>query len=177
MAKKSWKIFWDLQCPYAKKNWERLSAIRSKFQDEYDFSIHLTSLSFHAQAFQAQCCASLIESYSGRDALLTFVDACFERQTEFTNAALGDCKKSDVTAVFADIAEKSGLLEGDLTKEKFFAEANDWQKAVQPAYTEHKVALAYGVYGTPKHVVDEKLVADTESVWGPEEWADKLKTL
>jgi len=93
------------------------------------------------------------------------------------DAALGDCKKSEVIAVFADIAEKYGLLEGDLAKEKFLAESNDWQKAVRPAYTEHKVALAYGVYGTPKHVIDEKLVSDTESVWGPDEWAEKLKTL
>ena len=33
------------------------------------------------------------------------------------------------------------------------------------------------VYGTPKHVIDEKLVPDTESAWGAVEWAAKLKTL
>ena len=33
------------------------------------------------------------------------------------------------------------------------------------------------VYGTPKHVIDGKLVPDTESAWGAGEWADKLKSL
>ena len=33
------------------------------------------------------------------------------------------------------------------------------------------------VYGTPKHVIDGKLVPDTESAWGAADWADKLKSL
>ena len=33
------------------------------------------------------------------------------------------------------------------------------------------------VYGTPKHVIDGKLVPDTESAWGAAEWAEKLKSL
>ena len=76
---------------------------------------------------------------------------------------------------------------------------HDWGSSVKPAYTEHKVALAYGVtvgveinvasmawadtvdrtqvYGTPKHVIDGKLVPDTESAWGAADWAEKLKSL
>ena len=114
------------------------------------------------------------------------------------NAALGDARKSDVDAVFATIAEKSGVLDGTFTKEAFLADLHDWESAVKPAYTEHKVALGYGVtcrcgnqrrvdgvltwssaqvYGTPKHVIDGELVPDTESAWGPAEWAEKLKSL
>ena len=55
------------------------------------------------------------------------------------------------------------------------AELGDWVNAVKPAYTEHKIALGYGVYGTPKHVINEKLVPDTESSWGPDEWEKKLQ--
>ena len=54
---------------------------------------------------------------------------------------------------------------------------HDWESAVKPAYAEHKVALSYGVYGTPKHVIDGELVPDTESAWGAVEWAEKLKSL
>ena len=75
---------------------------------------------------------------------------------------------------------------------------HDWESAVKPAYTEHKVALGHGVtcrcrnqrrvdgvdgvdrtqvYGTPKHVIDGKLVPDTESAWGAADWAEKLKSL
>ena len=47
----------------------------------------------------------------------------------------------------------------------------------KPAYAEHKIALGYGVYGTPKHVIDGKLVPDTESAWGAADWAGKLGSL
>ena len=93
------------------------------------------------------------------------------------NAALGDARKSDVDAVFATIAEKAGVLDDGFTKEAFLADLHDWESAVKPAYTEHKIALGYGVYGTPKHVIDGKLVPDTESAWGAADWAEKLKSL
>jgi hypothetical protein len=176
-GKTSWKVFWDLQCPYSRKNWERLVSIKKQFDTEYDFSIHLTSLAFHPQAFTAQCGASLVESCKGRAALLKFVDACFENQEMYTNAALGDARKSEIRAVFADIAEKAGVLDEEFTKEKFLDEIDNWEKAVKPAYAEHKVALGYGVYGTPMQVIAESLVPDTESAWGPEEWAEKLHTI
>ena len=120
----------------------------------------------------------MIESHKGRDAALKYVDTCFENQDSYMNAALGDAKKSDIDKVFASIAEEAGVLDdANFTKEIFLKELHDWEKAVKPAYTEHKIALGYGVYGTPKHVIEEKLVADTESAWSAEEWAEKLKTL
>jgi 2-hydroxychromene-2-carboxylate isomerase len=174
---KSWKVFWDLQCPYSKVNWTNFPAVKAKFGNEYDFTICITSLAFHPQAFTAQCGASLIETKKGRDALLKYMDACFENQDSYMNAAIGDAKKSEIDNVFASIAEKAGVLDDQFTKEIFLAELNDWEKAIKPAYTEHKIALGYGVYGTPKHVIDEKLVADTESAWNADEWAEKLKSL
>ena len=177
MTAKTWKVFWDLQCPFSKANWKNLAAIKAKFGSEYDFEICLTSLAFHPQAFTAQCAASLIETKKGRDALLTYVDACFEDQDLYMNSAIGDARKSEIDGVFATIAEKAGVLDDDFTKEVFLSELHEWEKAVKPAYAEHKVALGYGVYGTPKHVIDGKLVPDTESAWGAKEWAEKLKSL
>ena len=77
----------------------------------------------------------------------------------------------------ATIAEKAGVLDDAFTKEAFLADLHDWESAVKPAYAEHKIALGYEVYGTPKHVIDGELVPDTESAWGAAEWADKLKSL
>jgi protein-disulfide isomerase len=175
--KTSWKIFWDLQCPYSRVNWKNMPALREKFGDEYDFSIHLTSLAFHPQAFLAQCGASLIKAKKGRDAQLKYVDACFEKQETFMNAAIGDAKKSEIAAVFALIAEGAGIFDDTFKKEDFLAGLNDWESAVYPAYTEHKIALGFDVYSTPSHVINDKLVPATESSWGADDWADKLKTL
>lgn len=178
MPKKIWKVFWDLQCPFSKKNWLNFSAIRSRFESEYDFEIHLTSLLFHPQAFPAQCAAALIHCKKGDAAKRAFVDACFANQERYMNAALKDPKPSQVAAVFCSIAKETGLLEDDEFNEEYFlSKMNDWEEAVKPAYTEHKFALSYGVYGTPKHVIDDKLVEDTESSWGSDEWVEKLKTL
>ena len=134
-----------MQCPYSKTNWQNLAAIKAEFGNDYDFEVCLTSLAFHPQAFTAQCGASLVESRKGRDALLKYVDACFEHQETYMNAALGDARKSDVDAVFATIAEKAGVLDDAFTKEAFLADLHDWESAVKPAYTEHKVALGHGV--------------------------------
>lgn len=176
--KATWKVFWDLQCPYSKKHWQNHKAIVDKLGDHYDFEIHLTSLAFHPQAFPAQCAANLILSKKGDEAKRIFIDACFEHQDTYMNAALPDARPSDVTAAFCKIAKEAGLLDTDDFTEAFFAShINDWTLAVQPAYTEHKVALGYGVYGTPKHVIDEVLVPDTESSWGPEDWAKKISEL
>ena len=92
------------------------------------------------------------------------------------------CKVSSTTSnssrrVIANIAEKAGVLDDAFTKEAFLSSLHDWESAVKPAYAEHKIALGYGVYGTPKHVIDGELVPDTESAWGAADWAEKLKSL
>jgi protein-disulfide isomerase len=63
--KNSGKIFWDLQCPYSKENWEQLPEIKAAFVDEYDFPIHLTSLLVHPQAFTAQCTTNWVAGTKG----------------------------------------------------------------------------------------------------------------
>ena len=187
-TKKSWKVFWDLQCPYSKKNWEQYDALKAKFGDEYDFSIHLTSLLIHDQAFLAQCAANLVatehghasdtnENGGGHDAKLKFINEAFKQQNKFMSDSLGDAKKSEIIEVFANIAEDAKLFTDTFTKDTFRTDINDWTKAVLPAWNEHKVAVGYNVMGTPKTVIDEKLVENTESAWGPTEWETKLQEL
>ena len=175
--KRSWKIFLDLQCPFSKKMWQNLPSIKERFVDEFEFEIYITSLAFHPQAFTAQCGASLIESVKGRDVMFKYVDACYENQDAFMNASIGDARKSDIDSVFACIAEKAGLFDEQFTKEAFLEDLHSWEKAVKPAYTEHKIALNYNAYGAPKNVIDEKLVVESESAWDADDWAEKLKTL
>ena len=86
-------------------------------------------------------------------------------------------KPSEVYAVFADLAEESGVFDDEFTRKEFLEKIDDWDLTVKPAYLEHKYALGYGIFGTPKFVLDDKLLADTESSWGPDEWAEKLKSL
>ena len=155
----------------------KLPAIRDRFGGDYEITTHLTSLAFHPQAFTAQCAATVASVCKGPDALEKYVAACFERQDSFMNAAIGDARKSEIDAVFADIAEAAGVIGPELPRDDFLAKMHDWEAAVKPAYAEHKVAMGYGVYGTPKHVINEVLIADTESAWGPDEWEAKLKSL
>jgi len=178
-TKPIWKVFWDLQCPFSRKNWEKLPEIRSRFETDYDFEIHLTSLVFHPQAFRAQCAANLIGLKQGAAAKQSFVDACYADQDKFMNAAVGDARPSEVDAVFASIAEDAGVFSdasSSFDKEYFLNHLHDWEEAVKPAYAEHKVALSYGVYSSPKNVIGEKLIDDTESAWGADEWAAHLKS-
>lgn len=175
-AKTSWKAFVDLQCPYSRIFWNKLPSIRERFSDKYDITVHLTSLAFHPQAFTAQSAANLIQRKKGDDAKLTFINACYANQERYLNTAIGDARKSEIDAIFATIAQEAGLLDDSaLTKDIFLSKINDWDEAIWPAYLEHKAALQYGVFGAPKHVINEKLVLNTESAWGPDEWANKLE--
>jgi 2-hydroxychromene-2-carboxylate isomerase len=147
MVKKSWKVFWDLQCPYSKKMWENFKEIQNRFENKYDITIYITSLAFHPQAFTAQCGASLIETMKGRDVMFKYVDACYENQDMYMNDSIGDSKMSEIDEVFVKIAEKAGVFDETFTKEKFLQDLHNWEMAVNPAYTEHKIALSYGVFG------------------------------
>ena len=186
-TKKTWKVFWDLQCPYSKKNWELLPSIKEKFAADYDFSIHLSSLLFHPQAFVGQCASHLIKAKKGEEARLRFIDACFENQASFMNAAVGDARKSEVNAIFAGIAETIGVFDDDndtdtdadkvLTKKDFLDNLYSWDRAVKPAWMEHKEALAVAVHAVPKSVVDGILITGSESDWGPDRWTEALESL
>lgn len=176
-VKPTWKVFVDLQCPYARKAWNRLPELKKEFGDEYDFSMHLTSLAFHPQAFVGQQAAYLIGQKVGAEAKQEFIDACFTNQELYTNDGVGDARKSEVDNVFASIAERAGIFNQEFTQQEFLANLHDFTQVVKPAYAEHKVALGYGVFGTPKHVINEQLVPDTESTWGPEEWKAHLEKL
>ena len=116
------------------KKWEKVAAIKEAHGDNYDFTIYLTSLVFRPQACTAQCGASLVELYKGRDALLKYVDICMENQDSFMNAAIGDARKSEIKAIFASPAEKAGVVDDSFTEETFLAELDNWEKAVKPQY-------------------------------------------
>lgn len=175
---RTFQAFVDLQCPFSKTFWSNRNAIEARFADKFDFSVHVTSLLFHLQAFPAQKAAKLIELKLGQESKMKFIDACFENQDRYMNKNTGDARPSEVKEILAQIAGEAGLLDDEeLSKKDFVEQMDDWEAAVKPAYTEHKYALGYGVYGTPKFVIDEKLVADTESAWGPDAWAAKLREL
>lgn len=152
--------------------------LHKHFNAHFDFEICLTSLVFHPQAFVGQCAATVINNHKGPDARLAFIDACYTHQGMYMKAAMPDPRPSEVRAVFGEIAKGAGLVDnGSLSLAEFIKEMEDWDKTVGPARTEHREALQYGVFGTPKHVIDGSLIADTESAWGVKEWEEKLKEL
>ena len=167
-TKKTWKGFWDLQCLYSNKNWKLLPSIKEKFAADYDFSTHfLSSLLFHPQAFVGQCATHLIKAKKGENPRLKSIDACFENRTSFMNAAVGDARKSAVNAISAGIAEKIGVFDDDndvdadhvLTKKNFLDNLQSWDRAVKPAWMEHKEALTVAVHAVPKSVIETQLIS------------------
>jgi hypothetical protein len=174
---RSWLLCWDLQCPYAKVNWQKLPAIRERFDLEFDFEIVLTSLAFHPQAFTGQCAATLVKLKKGEDARRKFIDACYSNQDRYMDKTLGDARPSEVDKIFAGIVQEAGLFDDSFDEKDFLANLHDWELVVKPTYAEHEVALGYKVFGTPKSVIDQQLITDTESSWGPDEWAEKLLSI
>lgn len=186
--KPTWHIFVDLQCPFAKKAWQRFPLLEERFGKDYDMSIELTSLVFHPQAFVGHQAAYLIEQHIGSKAKQDFVNTCFQHQGLYSRDTLGeDYRKSEVDTIFANLAERAGAFNNNssgggggtatFTRDYFLQHLHDWDDVIKPTYGQVKRALNFGVFGTPKHVIDGQLVSDTESTWGPDEWEEKLQTL
>lgn len=178
-TKTSWEVFWDLECPFARKNWEQLPAMKQEFDSQFDFRIHLTSLAFHPRAWIGQCAAFLIRRELDETAWHTFVDACYQQQHLFKDDLPKDARPSEVAAIFADIAQGADLFTTtpEFTRKYFLEHVMDWTEIIKPTYQEHKYALEQSVFGTPKHVIDGQLVPDTESSWGVKEWQEKLQAM
>ena len=186
--KRTWHVFWDLECPFARNNWQQLPALREAFSNQFEFVIHLTSLAFHPAAWVGQCAAFLIRRELGQEAWHAFVDACYEQQHLYKDE-LKDARPSELAAVFADIAAGANLFsktttttnnnnnDSSFTREYFLEHVRNWNEIIKPTYQEHKYALEQGVFGTPKHVIEGTLVPDTQSSWGVHEWQDKLQSM
>merc|ERR1711879_71685 len=84
-AKPSWKMFYDLQCPFSKAAFMKLPEIRKAFGEKYEITTHIVSLAFHPQAFTAHCAAVLMGEKEGQEARAKFEKACFEKQESYMN--------------------------------------------------------------------------------------------
>mmetsp|Transcript_18383 Transcript_18383/g.64571 ORF Transcript_18383/g.64571 Transcript_18383/m.64571 type:complete len:168 (+) Transcript_18383:216-719(+) len=136
--------------------------------------MHLTANILHAQAWPAHYSALLVKKQCGDAVYSKYIAALFENRAKFKNADI-QLSKADMDTAFADIAEGCGLLGGEFSRAEFLDKCSNWKQGhVWAAYGEFKEALALGVFGIPKHIVDGVLLTCTESVWGVEEWRAKL---
>lgn len=175
--KRTWQIFVDLQCPYSKKCYAHLDEFKQSFGNEFDISVHVTSLVFHPQAFKAQCCHHAVRDSLGPSAGDIYMKHLFQEQKRYMNDAAKDMTPDQVLNVLADIAAEVGIFDEGLSRAEFLQHSQDWESTTMPAYKAHKFAVSLGVFGTPTHVIDGSIVTDTDSEWGPEEWASKLSGL
>jgi 2-hydroxychromene-2-carboxylate isomerase len=177
--KPSWDMYLDLQCPYSRAVWNKLPELRNHFGNDYNITTHLTSLAFHHQSFTAHSAACLIGAQKGKEARLLFEKACFAKQDRYVDTAVEGMTKDEVNAVFATIAEEEGIFNDStvLTKEDFLVSLMDHKKVVLPTWSEHKQALAVGVFKAPQHVLRGRIVPDTDSSWEIEDYEECFKKL
>jgi protein-disulfide isomerase len=173
----TWQIFLDLQCPYSKVAAEKIPELRAAFGTRMLISTHFTSLSFHPQAFLAQCAAKTFETTTDDETYQKFIAAMWENQANYMNGATAEMCKDEIKAEIANIAEAAELFTAEFTRAQFLRKLDDWELTTKPAYADVKFALNLQAYGTPKHVIHGRVVANTESKWGAEEWTTKLQEL
>lgn len=78
--------------------------------------------------------------------------------------------KMELDEVLATIAEEEGLFDDAFTKAMFLASLSDRMRVIMPTWFEHKEALAIGVFKAPQHVLNGKLIPDTDSAWDIDEY-------
>jgi hypothetical protein len=126
-----------------------------------------------------QCVAAVEREFPGsRNKLIA---ALFEKQENFTTASTKNLTRGQILQIFEGIAgETDGVLDGEdgrSFKSTFAEKCSNWEDAVMPAWAEQKKALGHGVTSAPSHVIDGRLVADTDSTETVKEWEAVLPTL
>lgn len=163
----SWQIFLDIQCPYSKRTWDNVPALRREYGNKFNITTHLYQLAFHYQSYTGHKAAASIAGSQGEKGKLEFIGCAYERQEEFMNAAMGDAKKSEIEAKFADIAAKCNKVDAT----EFVDTLGD---AWRPAWNEQKFSMAAGAVVAPTHNIGGVVVPDTSSSWTAEEWLSPL---
>ena len=171
----------DLQCPYSRTLWGKVPELRQRFGHDYSISLHTTSLAFHRQAFSAQTAAYLIGTKLGPAVRERYQTALYDNMERYVDAVADEMTRSMLHQVLADIAKEQGMLDtdehGSLTEQVFLEQMMDRENVIMPAWREHKEALQLGVFRAPQHVVDGKLVPDTESSWEIQDYERALDSL
>jgi hypothetical protein len=155
----------------------KINLLKERFGDEYKISTHITSLAFHRQSFPAHVAAFLIGKELGEDARNRFHDALYDNFEKYSDEAAETMTKADLDNVFADVAEKEGLFDTSFTRGYFLQNLRDRKEVIMPTWFEHKNALSYGVFKAPQHVINGRLLPDTDSEWGLPEFEAALAKL
>jgi len=111
----------------------------------------------------------------GEEAREKFENACYASFDLYSDEATEKMTKADLHEVFGFIAEGAGLFEGEFSKEIFLENIGDWKGNVMPTWFEHKEALTKGVLKAPQHVLNGKLLEDTESSWDVHDYEARLQ--
>ena len=173
--KPTWKMFFDLQCPYSRKLWGKVPALKEHFGQDFEISLHTTALAFHRQSFPAQTAAFVIGKYKGSEIREQYQNALYDNFDKYSDDATETMTKTDLNGVFADIAQP--FFDETFSRDVFLEKIRDRKEVIMPTWFEHKEALVFGVFKAPQHVIEGHLVPDTESSWEIADYEEALKKL
>mmetsp|Transcript_12125 Transcript_12125/g.36558 ORF Transcript_12125/g.36558 Transcript_12125/m.36558 type:complete len:206 (+) Transcript_12125:3-620(+) len=163
-AKAEWRVFVDLQCAYGEKCFkETLPLLRGEFGDRFDFTLSVTSLPYHDNAFAAHVALKVVEDLKGSEAREAFVRVLYDNRDLYTNAATEETSTMAKRKLFADFAVDNGFFDHP---GMFVGYLKDFPGATEQAWLEQKESLALAVTDSPAH-----LIKGTTLLQGPDPYA------
>ena len=171
---RKWEVHLCLGCNFSKNVHAVLPELK-KAMPEFEFEIVLMSLPWHFSAMHGMIIGhAAVAGGCDRDA---YISAVFAQQEKILNNATVDLSREQMFAIYADIAEQTS---GGKVKKAELVQLAMTRKPIDyhmKAWAECKIGIAAGVMGSPKHVVDGKVLTGTDSAWGVAEYKAKAASL
>ncbi|MEL7351440.1 MAG: thioredoxin domain-containing protein [Cyanobacteria bacterium P01_A01_bin.116] len=139
------EIFFDLECPFSRRGWQKVMAVRDAYTPaQVRWVFHMMTLGNHRQSWDA---TKAVIAVAGDDAqkFVEFVSVVFSRQPEFANEAWKDKTQTEFHALLAEFA----LSATDITDKASFIEQLNSEEVYAAARIPARFATVRGVWSTP----------------------------
>ncbi|MGB0926942.1 MAG: DsbA family protein [Pikeienuella sp.] len=165
------EVFLDIQCPFSKKAWPTLMAIRDAYgTDQVALRLQMIVLANHRQAWDM---TRLVHAVAGADAdkFRDFVTYLYDQQDRFFNAPFADKGHANLLNFAVEITHEWSAAEHDV------AARMETDEAFAQTRIPIRHAARRGVWSTPTYFVNEVEVSNAGSATLFQEWKQALDLL
>jgi hypothetical protein len=168
-------LYIDLACSDTKNVWADLKAVVSEFEKDVLFQFHVFPLPYHQQAFLVSKAAQVVNYYSGVDAAFTFMDTCFDLQTQISNDATADMTYNEVIDFIGTWAMNNTGLSNVQYKEGMNRSTSVGSQMEMATRYMWKYSTMHDVFGTPLYFIGGVFVTDGLNTY--DDWVNTLTPL
>lgn len=167
------EMFFDLECPFSNRGWQRVMQVKSAYSPaQVHWIFQPMTLGNHRQSWDATKAAIAIAG-DDSEKFIDFVSYVFSRQKEFANEAWKDKTQTEFHHLLAEFA----LNATDRTDKSHFIKQLTSQDVYAQARIPARFAIVRGVWSTPTFFINGAEATNLSSGSSVEDWQQVIDSL